>query len=159
MPAITAEITRLWQAADSGKAFVAALHEAGYLLAQGDKRGFCVVDAAGGVHSLARRIEGVRTKEVKARLEEIDLASLPTVAQARDQVRQRPGAEKPGQDPARVLCADPRRDPVRRQMPGEVCISARKTPSQRPRKPPHAPETTSGSGRKWGKTFARPLRP
>ena len=87
--AITAEITRLWQAADSGKAFGTALHEAGYVLAQGDRRGFCLVDSTGGVHSLSRRIEGVRTKEVNARLGDIDLASLPTVAQARHQVRRR----------------------------------------------------------------------
>jgi hypothetical protein len=86
---ITAEITRLWQAADSGPAFMAALQAAGYVLAQGDRRGFCLVDSTGGVHSLARRIVGVRSKEVAARLAGIELASLPTVDQARHQVRQR----------------------------------------------------------------------
>lgn len=86
---VTAEVSRLWRGADSGRAFATALEGAGYVLAQGDRRGFCILDQAGGVHSLARRIEGTTTKEVKARLAHIELAKLPTVDQARDLVRDR----------------------------------------------------------------------
>jgi hypothetical protein len=97
---ITAEVTRLWQTADSGQAFAAALHAVGYVLARGDRRGFCIVDQAGGSHSLARRIEGAKTADVNARLKDIDLASLPSVEQARDQVR---NSQPTTPDPGKII--------------------------------------------------------
>jgi hypothetical protein len=78
-----AELTALWQAADSGAAFVAAAQAAGYQLARGDARAYVVVDAAGEVYALARQLAGVRTAEVKARLAGIPPAALPGVEQAR----------------------------------------------------------------------------
>lgn len=80
---IKAELTDLWRKTDSGKAFAAALEERGYILAQGDRRDFCVVDHAGTAHSPARRVEGVKAKDVKERFADIDRATLPTVAEAR----------------------------------------------------------------------------
>ena len=80
---VGAELTRLWQQTDSGLAFTAAISEAGYELARGDRRGFVVIDQAGGVHSLARRIEGAKTKDVATRLAGIDLDGLPSTDQAR----------------------------------------------------------------------------
>jgi len=78
---VKAEVTSLWQRSDSGAAFIAALEQAGYTLCQGDK-GYCLIDAAGDVHSLARRIDGVKTAEVKARLADTPLETLPSVAEA-----------------------------------------------------------------------------
>ncbi len=49
-----AEITQLYERCDSGEAFRNALEEQGYILAQGDRRGFVVVDQFAGVHSLSR---------------------------------------------------------------------------------------------------------
>src|ERR1035438_8808082 len=57
---VKAEVTELWHQADSGKAFRTALAQRGYVLAQGDRRDFVIVDGAGHEHSLARRIGGVK---------------------------------------------------------------------------------------------------
>ncbi len=81
--AIKAEITALWRQTDSGKAFAGALAEAGYILARGDKRDFIVIDQAGESHSLARRIEGVKAADMRARLSDIDQATLPDARGAR----------------------------------------------------------------------------
>ena len=90
---VKAEITALWQHSDSGAAFVAALEESGYTLCQGD-RGYCIIDQAGDVHSLTRRIEGVKTAQIRERLSDISLAELPTVAEASAAVKAQSEAEE-----------------------------------------------------------------
>jgi hypothetical protein len=101
---IKAEITALWNAADSGSAFAAALADHGYVLCKGDRRDFCIVDPAGNEHSLARRIEGVRAAAVRARMADIDRDELPTVAEGRELASQfaddRNGDEAPPANPA-----------------------------------------------------------
>lgn len=91
-----AEISDIWRSTDSGKAFVNALEQHGYVLARGDRRDFVIVDRQGEVHSLARRIEGVVAKDVRARMADIDRDRLPDVAQARatQQARQIARAER-----------------------------------------------------------------
>lgn len=81
---VTREVTALWHQADSGRAFMASLSEHGYRLCRGDQRGYCLLDAAGDVHSLARRIEGVRTVDIRARLSDLSLDTLPGVAAVRE---------------------------------------------------------------------------
>jgi hypothetical protein len=85
-----ADITALFRASDSAETFRAGLERAGYVLAQGERRAYVVVDRAGHVHALARQIDGARTKDVKARLAELPAENLPTVeqAQAQQQARQ-----------------------------------------------------------------------
>lgn len=90
---VTEEITALWRSTDSGKAFAAALTEAGYVLARGDRRDFVIVDLKGGTHSLARRIEGVRVKDVRERMADLDPRELPGVAEAKAIQRERRGRE------------------------------------------------------------------
>jgi hypothetical protein len=90
--AMKAEITALWQTADSGLAFKSALHEAGYILARGDRRDFCVIDAAGDEHSLARRISGVKAAEIRARMGDVDRDGLPSVEAARQMARDAAGS-------------------------------------------------------------------
>lgn len=82
-----ADVTQAWHAADSAQAFRAALEQKGYILARGDQRGFVIVDRYGDVHSLARQIEGVRTREIKARLAPLTPDQLPSVEQARKILR------------------------------------------------------------------------
>ena len=82
-----AEITTLWNAADSGISFHAALTDAGYILARGDRRDFVLIDSAGDDHSLARRISGVKAADIRERLSDVDRDSLPSVAEAREQAR------------------------------------------------------------------------
>jgi hypothetical protein len=120
---IKAELTDLWNRSDSGPAFVAGLEEQGYVLARGDRRDFCIVDHAGTAHSLARRLDGVKTTEVRAFLSDIDRDSLPTVAEAREAQRDRfadpaeawanrTGAREAETAPALDASANPFRAPV-----------------------------------------------
>jgi hypothetical protein len=84
-----AAITDAWRKSDSAEAFVNALEQAGYMVAQGDRRAFVVVDLAGDVHSIARQIEDVRTKDVAKKLAGLNLALLPTVERAKVLMAQR----------------------------------------------------------------------
>lgn len=74
---IKAELTALWKETASARDFIAAVEERGYKFAKGDKRDFVVLDALGDVHSLARRLDGVRVADVRARMRHIDRDSLP----------------------------------------------------------------------------------
>jgi hypothetical protein len=84
-------ITRLWQTTDTGKALKAALESHGWMLARGDKatskgRAYVMaIDPQGGMHELARRVDGVKAAAVHARVADIDPASLPSVEQAKTQ--------------------------------------------------------------------------
>ena len=63
----TKAITAVWQEHNKDPhAFVKALEEKGYHLANGDSGRYVVIDHAGEVHSLYRQIEGTRSNEVKA---------------------------------------------------------------------------------------------
>jgi hypothetical protein len=65
-----------------------ALEEAGYLLAHGEKRDYVILDAGGGVHSLARRA-GARASALRERLSAYEPQHLPSVAEARALQRER----------------------------------------------------------------------
>ncbi len=78
-----ARITELWQQADTGKAFAAALENDGWILARGDRRDFMILDRAGETHSLGKRIEGVRAAQIRDRMADIDATRLPSVEEAR----------------------------------------------------------------------------
>ncbi len=82
-------VTDAFRRSDSAEAFRAALAERGFILAQGDQRGYVIVDRDGGVHSLARQINGARTRDVKRLLEPIAAQQLPTVEQAQALAQQR----------------------------------------------------------------------
>src|SRR5262249_61716 len=107
------EITELWRQADSGKAFAASLTQRGYVLCRGDRRDFCVIDQAGEAHSLARRIEGAKAADIRARMADIDREGLPTGAGARPLPMEAA--------PARELVASPPAEPARETVePVEV---------------------------------------
>ena len=92
---ISAELTALWNSSGSAAAFRRKLEEAGYTLARGDRRVFVVIDRAGEVHSLARRIDGARSADIRSRLAGVDLNSLPSVADVSHRKREEPArAEK-----------------------------------------------------------------
>lgn len=78
---LRSELTALYQAADSGRAFRAALQERGYELAYG--RRILLVDRDGKIHGLARQLEGVKAAELRAKLSDIE---LPNVDDARAHV-------------------------------------------------------------------------
>jgi hypothetical protein len=87
-------MTELWRATDNWQAFQAALEEKGWLLARGDRRVFVAVDPQGGTHSLSRRIEGAKAKDVRERLADLDPRSLPSVAEAKEAQQQQQQATR-----------------------------------------------------------------
>jgi hypothetical protein len=80
---VKAEVSEIWQQTDSGKSFRTALAKRGYVLCQGDRRDFVIVDGAGHEHSLARRLGGVKAAEIRKRLADVDRETLPKVTHGR----------------------------------------------------------------------------
>ncbi|KHA51923.1 AAA family ATPase [Sulfitobacter geojensis] len=76
-----------WEMSDSRIAFAAALHDKGFCLARGDRRGFVAVDVDGEVYSLSRWCE-VKAKDLRNRLGNWD--DLPDVETAIDQLTAKP---------------------------------------------------------------------
>jgi hypothetical protein len=91
---VKTEVSALYQSADGGRAFVAGLEDAGYTLAQGDKRGLVILDQAGGVHSLSR-VAGVKVAALRERLKDFPLEELPSVSDTRTE-RQTVAKEEKG---------------------------------------------------------------
>lgn len=83
------QITRLYEASDTGPAFKAALEEGGYTLAKGDRRDFVLIDSSGEVLSLRRQIAGVTAKDLRVFMGDIQAHDLPSVAEARAAIRER----------------------------------------------------------------------
>ncbi len=92
-----AQTAALKEASDSGASFKAAVEDAGYVLAQGDKKDFVLVTAEGAVLSLARELK-MKAAEVRAFMADVDRAALPTVAEAAAQQRARAEAAAPISD-------------------------------------------------------------
>jgi Relaxase/Mobilisation nuclease domain len=77
------DATEAWRMTATGAEFVEAIEARGYVVAQGDRRDFCLIDQAGTAHSLARRVDGAKAKDIRERMEDVDREALPTVADAR----------------------------------------------------------------------------
>jgi relaxase-like protein len=91
---ITAEVTGIFRDSASAAEFEAGLQFHGYQLAQGNRRDFCILDSAGDVHSLARRLDGVKTKELRTFMRDLDREAFPTVDQAKTQYQERMTAQR-----------------------------------------------------------------
>jgi hypothetical protein len=108
---VKAEARAVWRSADNAASFRAGLEASGaYVLARGDRRGFVIIDQGGGDHSLARAV-GVKTAEVRARMEGIDPASLPTVDEARAQQKARAADRQHQQQPDIAAGKTPKMEP------------------------------------------------
>ena len=83
-----AQISEAFAQSDNAQGFIDALWERGYHLAQGDKRGFVVLDRAGQVHSLSRQVSGATAKDVRAKLSPLTPENLPTVKEMRKRIRE-----------------------------------------------------------------------
>lgn len=103
-----AQVKGLYEASDTGPAFKAALEDAGYVLARGDRRDFVILDTDAKVHSLGRQLPGVTAKDLRAFMADMDPDSLPSVSEARAAVREnaraeptpdRPQPDPPAQEP------------------------------------------------------------
>jgi len=76
-----------WDRSDNGRSFQAALDHEGLILAQGDRRGLVVIDQAGGITALGKRILDVSVAKIHDRLSDLDISQLPTVEQARSAIQ------------------------------------------------------------------------
>jgi hypothetical protein len=92
-----AQIAALKEASDNGAAFKAALEEAGYMIAQGDKRDFVLVTAEGSVLSLSRELK-MKAAEVRTFMADVDRAALPTATEAKAVQQDRAETAAPAPD-------------------------------------------------------------
>ena len=83
------QITAIRKSCDDAQAFKNALAESGYILAQGSKGGYVVVDETGASFGLANQLADLKRKEYKAFMASVDLASLPTIEQTRALLREK----------------------------------------------------------------------
>lgn len=83
------EVTAAFRASDGPEAFRAALQERGYTLARGDRRDYVILDHKGGIHSLARRIDGMKAAELREFMSALDPESVPNIEQARELIAER----------------------------------------------------------------------
>ncbi len=100
------QLRELWRSADNGQAFAAALDNAGWALAQGDRRGYVALDPAGEVHAVNKGVTGLTAAQVRERLADLDLEQLPAVDQAREQLRNRQQQPEPAPAPEAEREAD-----------------------------------------------------
>jgi Relaxase/Mobilisation nuclease domain len=98
---VKAEVTALWNRSKSGKEFITNLAKHGYILARGDKSQFVLIDKAGSVHGLTRRIHGATAKTVRRGMADIDIKTLPTIAEVRSWIK----ASQPKYTPRRKSSA------------------------------------------------------
>jgi hypothetical protein len=85
-------MTGIWRNSKSGKEFQTGLEKQGWTLARGDRRDFVAIDPRGGVHSVARRIEGAKAVDVRNRFSDLDPKKLRSVVEAKKFQRGRHGA-------------------------------------------------------------------
>ena len=125
-----AQVTALYEASDTGPAFKAALEDAGYVLARGDRRDFVILDDDAKVHSLGRQLSGVKAADLRAFMADVDSESLPSVKEARAAIREAgraapsPEADQSGQPDA---AAEPPRQepkPAERDTPSTQEVAA-----------------------------------
>ncbi len=80
---IKRELQECWVVSDSKKSFENSLHESGYILARGDKRGYVAVDFHGEIYSLSRQL-GQKKKSLEVKLGKTE--NLPSVSDAKDKI-------------------------------------------------------------------------
>jgi len=65
-------VTELYARARTALSSPALLAEQGYKLVRGDRADFCIVDAAGHLHSLARRIDGITAATLRVFMRDVN---------------------------------------------------------------------------------------
>jgi hypothetical protein len=83
-------IIKAWETSRNGQEFVTNLEREGYAFAQERKRPV-VIDLHGKAHNPTRHLEGVKAKQFREHLKDLDLEKLPTV----EEVAARKEREKP----------------------------------------------------------------
>lgn len=70
------EITAIYKASNTAPEFITALDRAGYVLSKGWNNSYVVVDKAGHIHGLMRRIEGAKLKDLRQKFPDLKTAKL-----------------------------------------------------------------------------------
>src|SRR3954447_17585304 len=83
-------IRACFDATENGRSFTALLASHGLVLARGERRDFVVIDHAGGLHALSKRITGATAAEIRMRLADLDPAKFPSVSQAKTEQAENP---------------------------------------------------------------------
>ena len=86
------DIVKAWNDAADGKAFIQALKNKGFHLAQGRKR-IVLVDKFGKISNPARQLPGVKAKDLKAKLGDLNLRALFDAASLRGQIQNKDAQE------------------------------------------------------------------
>ncbi len=100
-------MTKIWKTTKNGQQFQAALEKEGWMLARGDRRDFVAIDPHGGLHSIARRIEGAKAADLRQRFADLDPKTLSSVAEAKRAQRKLGGPERQTTGKRRVSEARP----------------------------------------------------
>jgi hypothetical protein len=82
-------IRSCYDRSDCGVSFRAALEHEGLTLAQGARRDFIVIDQAGGIHAVGKRILDHTAAKIRDRLSDIPRELLPTVEIVRGSIKER----------------------------------------------------------------------
>lgn len=124
-------IRTAWDRSDCGRSFDNALADEGLILVTGEKRDFLVIDHAGGLHALGKKLLDVSARDVRAKLSDLDRGQIPTLQQAREFMLDLPRdrMERLTRELTEVqnqLKAEreyAQRDPVREQMAWEDAVA------------------------------------
>jgi hypothetical protein len=81
------EVTAIYKASKTGKEFIANLDKAGYVLTKGKNNSYVIVDKAGDIHGLMRRIEGAKLKDLRTKFPDLKDRALPPLARVLKQRR------------------------------------------------------------------------
>ena len=88
-------VTECWHRTTTGQEFVHNLEAQGFTLARGDRRDFILVDRAGEIHGLTRRVDQVKAAEIRERLVGLDADALPDVVEVRRRLQEMQAARQP----------------------------------------------------------------
>jgi hypothetical protein len=119
-----------FESSDCGRSFQAALALQGLTLARGDRRDYIIVDRAGGLHALGKRILGVSAAQTRHRLADLCPDQLPNLQQAREQALKSLGGRK-----RKVRPRSGTRTPTLRETSAPISIEKDITASPMPEYP------------------------
>lgn len=94
LASVRAGVLEAWGRTDDGRTFAQAIDEQGHILARGDRRDVVIVYAGENGHgtlALGKRLLGEPVADIRARMDDLDPALLPSVAEARQRLKQMRG--------------------------------------------------------------------